>query len=72
MLIVLGLIPGLFQRLEEGLRSFFESFRSPYSHFEMTRNTSHDKLPRPIWLALLGMAVILLSLLSYISNSVSM
>ncbi len=69
VLIAAGLVRGLFQRLEEGMQSFFESFRSPYSPFEMTRNPNHEKLPRPTWLALLGVAMILLGLLSYLSNS---
>ena len=69
VLIAAGLVPGFFQRLEEGMQSFFESLRSPTSPFEMIGNTNHEDLPRPTWLALLGVAVILLGLLSYITNS---
>ena len=68
VLIVLGLIPGLFQRLKEGVQSLSESFRSPFFPVGLSYKTDHEKHSRPTWLALLGLAMILLSLFSYFSN----
>jgi hypothetical protein len=70
VLIVLGLIPGLFQRLKQGTRNFSESFwsPSPFSPVGLSYKTDHEKHSRPTWLALLGLAMILLSLFSYFSN----
>lgn len=71
VLIVFGLVPGLFhglvQGLTEGIRNFHDSvfFQLPMSS---TRHTEYDKLPRPIWLAGLGAALIVLSVLAYVSN----
>ena len=71
-LIVLGVVPGLFQRLKEGVKegiqTFSESLRSPFSPVSVRHKTDHENVSRPISLALLGVAMILLGLLSYFSN----
>jgi len=68
VLIVLGFVPGLFQRLEEGIQEFSESLRSPFTRFALTRKTDKEKLARPTWLALLGVAMILVGLLLHVSD----
>jgi len=72
VLIVLGLVPGLFQRLKEGIKegilTFSELLRSPFSPVGVQRKADNENVARPISLALLGVAMILLGLLSYFSN----
>jgi len=72
VLIVLGLVPGLFQRLKEGIKegihTFSESLRSPFSPVSVRHKADHENVSRPITLALVGVAVILLGLLSYFSS----
>jgi hypothetical protein len=68
-LIALGLLPGLFHGLKEGVRNFSRSFWSPFSSIVgVPHRTDYEKVPGPMWLALVGIAVIFLSLLLYISN----
>jgi hypothetical protein len=54
ILIVLGLVPGLFQGLTDGVRNALESFSSPL------RNRLHGdvRIREPQWLAGVGIALI--------------
>jgi hypothetical protein len=63
-LIAFGLVPGLFQSLQDGIRNFSASISSP---FPMTapHRRDYDKLSRPLWLAVIGVALILASLFMY-------
>jgi hypothetical protein len=67
VLVVLGSVPGLFQRLTEGIRNFRDmvSYGLPVS---LPRHTEYDKLQRPIWLTGLGAVLIVLGVLAYFSN----
>jgi hypothetical protein len=67
VLIVLGLDPGLVDRLKDGVQDVSDSF---YSRFpiRVLHQTDYQKLPRPLWLAVPGPALILLSLFAYISS----
>jgi len=67
VLIALGLVPGLFHGLEDGIRNFADTLRSPFP-ISRTNHTEYDKLPRPLWLSALGTALIALSLLAYWSS----
>jgi hypothetical protein len=64
VLIALGLVPGLFQGLQDGIRNFSASLTSPFPAVPAHRR-DYEKLPRPLWLAVVGLALILISLLTY-------
>ena len=68
VLIVLGLVPGLFQRLQEGIQNLSESLRSPFSRVGVQHKTDHGDSSRSLGLVLLGLGMILLGLLSYVSR----
>ena len=65
VLIVFGLVPGLFDGLAEGVRNFSNSLTSPFHHHHPRR---HEPTHPPIGLALLGCALILLTLLGYLAG----
>lgn len=66
VLVVFGLVPGLFEGLSEGVRNFNDSvsFGSP---MRPRRYTEHYHR-RHVWLAGLGAALIALSVLAYFSD----
>ena len=64
VLIVFGLVPGLFQGLTEGVRNLLNSVSSPLPT-KPRRDKSYD---RPISLAGIGATLIVLSVLAYLSN----
>lgn len=67
--IAVGLIPGLLSRLAEGIQEICDSL-APFSSREPRYRNSYDgkRLPGQIWLAVLGMALIMLSLYAYFSS----
>jgi hypothetical protein len=67
VLVVFGLVPGLFQRLEEGIRNFHDQVSSGFA-VSPPRYTEYDKLRRPIWLAGLGALLIVVGVLAYVSD----
>jgi hypothetical protein len=67
VLIALGFVPGVFQRVQSGIQDFRDSLYSPFPA-RFPHQTDYDNLPRPFWLAGLGLAVILLSLAAYLAN----
>jgi len=72
VLIALGVAPGLFQRLIQGLIHGIQNFRqSLSSRFPMNLAHAHpvpDCSPRPLWLAGVGLTLIVVSVLAYLSN----
>jgi len=65
VLIVFGLVPGPFDRLSEGVRNFSNSLTSP---FHPPHPRRHEPIHPPMGLALLGGAMILLTLLGYLAG----
>ena len=67
VLIVVGLVPGLFRGLTEGVRNIVDSVSSglPISR---PLSAEYEELQAPRWLAGLGAALIVLSVLAYLSN----
>ena len=65
VLIAFGLVPGLFDGLSEGVRNFSNSLTSPFHHPHPRR---HEPTHPPMGLALLGGALILLTLLGYLAG----
>uniref|UniRef100_Q021Z9 Uncharacterized protein n=1 Tax=Solibacter usitatus (strain Ellin6076) TaxID=234267 RepID=Q021Z9_SOLUE len=65
VLIAFGLVPGLFDRLSEGVRNFSNSLTSPFHHHHARR---HEPIQPPMGLAILGGALILLTLLGYLAG----
>jgi hypothetical protein len=67
VLIVVGLVPGLFDRVEDGVQSVSGLF---YSRFpiRVPHQTDYQRLPRPLWLSALGLALILFSLVAYVAS----
>ena len=63
-LIVFGLVPGLLQALAEGVRNFSNSIFSPFAAGP-AHGTEYENIHRPVWLAGLGVALIVLSALGY-------
>ncbi|HCC59060.1 MAG TPA: hypothetical protein DEQ47_17725 [Solibacterales bacterium] len=59
-LILFGLVPDLFNRFVEGVRSL-QQFADP-------PRTSHTPLPQPTWLAGVGALLITAALLAYFSK----
>jgi hypothetical protein len=64
VLIAFGLLPGLFERLSEGVRNFSNHLTSPFSHHPRP----HQPIHPPIGLAVLGFAMILLTVLGYFAG----
>jgi hypothetical protein len=70
MLIVFGLVPGLFQGFAEGVRRALESFQNGNLlavrfHVQPSR---HVAVSQPRWLAAIGAALIAGTLFAYLSN----
>jgi hypothetical protein len=66
VLITLGVVPGLFQGMTDGIHNFRHSL---FSRFPM--NPPHpvpDCSPRPLWLAGMGLSLIVVTGLAYLSN----
>jgi hypothetical protein len=61
LLIVLGLVPGLFQGLTDGVRNALESFSSPLR----SRLNGDGRIREPRWLAGVGIALIAAAMLAY-------
>ena len=51
----------------DGIQNFRDSLYSPFPA-RFLRQTDYESLPRPFWLAGLGVAVILVSLVAYIAS----
>jgi hypothetical protein len=64
VLIALGVVPGLLQALQDAVRNFSASLSSPFPAVP-AHQRDYDKLPRPLGLAVIGLALILISLLTY-------
>jgi len=64
-LIVFALVPGLFHGLTEGVRNFANSMFSPFATGPAPE-TGYENAHGPLWLAGLGIALIMLSVLGYI------
>jgi hypothetical protein len=68
VLIALGLTPGLFQRLTDGIARVILNFRnslwSPVP-IGLTRHAEDEKPHRSLWLAAVGLGLIVLSLVGY-------
>jgi len=70
VLIVAGLVPGLFWGLVDGLATGLQNFKSSISSEWPQRpmiRTGTDK-PDPVWLVAVGALVITLTLLQYLSS----
>jgi hypothetical protein len=65
VLIVLGVMPGLSQSLQDAIRNFSAALSSPFPVEPQRRE--YETLPRPLWLAVVGLGLILVSLLVYSS-----
>ena len=65
ILIVLGVVPGLSQGLQDAIRNFSASLSSPFPM--APQRSDYEKLPRPLWLAVVGVALILISLMRYLT-----
>ncbi len=63
VLIALGLMRGLFQGLTDGIRNFRDALSSQVP-LSPPRHTEYDILQRPLWLAGLGVGLIVLSVLA--------
>ena len=63
-LIAVGLVPGLFHGLMEGVRNFSNSTFSPFA-VGPAPGTGYENVHGPLWLAGLGAALIVLSVLAY-------
>jgi len=67
VLIALGFVPGVLQRVQDGIQNFRDSLYSPFPA-RFPHQTDYESLSRPLWLAGLDLAVILASLVAYIVN----
>jgi hypothetical protein len=65
--LVFALVPGLFQSVMDGIRSFRDSIE-PGSPMRQVRRTGDEDLRKPIWLVVIGAMLIALSLFAYLSN----
>lgn len=66
VLITLGVVPGLLQGLIHGIQNFRQSL---FSRFPMhPPHPVPDCSPRPLWLAGMGLTLIVVSVLAYLSN----
>jgi hypothetical protein len=63
ILIVFGVVPGLFQELREFVRNFCDSLSSPFP----IPSRRHDQTRQPTWLAGLGLALIAATVAAYLS-----
>lgn len=63
VLILFGLVPGLFQKLTEAVRNFSDMLLSPFP----SRPRSYEQARKPNWgLAGFGMAAIVAMVLAYV------
>ena len=71
MLILLGVVPRWFHALteevREGIRNFSDSLSSPLL-VRPDYETKTGKHEQPLWLAVVGLALIALTLMGYFSN----
>jgi hypothetical protein len=67
VLCVLGLVPGLFQRLLNQIEESMENFRSQWTSIYPISPRTTQYEGQPTWLAGLGTALIVLTLLAYFS-----
>lgn len=65
ILLCLGLIPGLFRDLTEGVRNFHNSFSSPYLR-QRRPYWPASEVEQPVWLAGAGAALIVLSIVGFV------
>lgn len=65
--LAFGLIPGLFDSLTEGVRTFRDSvlFGVPVPP---RRSTEAERLQKPLWLAGVGALIVVFSVLAYVLN----
>lgn len=62
ILIVFGLVPGLFQDLADGVRRYSDSFTAGFP----TSPRLYTPIRRPRWLAGLGFLLIVLTIVAYL------
>ena len=70
-LIALGLTPGLFQGLTDGLTRALLNFRNSLSSpvpITPPRHAQDEKAHRSLWIAAIGLGLILLSLFGYLTQ----
>jgi hypothetical protein len=70
-LIALGLTPGLFQRLTDGIARELQNFRNLVSSLvpiTLPRPAQYEKPHRSPWVAGIGLGLILLSLFGYLTK----
>ncbi len=67
VLIALGIVPGLFEAIQEGVRNALETFSSPSPARGWPR-AGADKRSRPLWLAVIGLALLSIGLFAAGSN----
>jgi len=65
VLIVFGLVPGPFQRLSEGVRNFSSTLYSPFPHHARRHA---GEAHQPVGLAVLGVAMLLLTMLGWLAG----
>ncbi len=64
VLIVFGIIPGVFQSTADGVRNFVNLLSAQFPGPERV----HEEFPQPRWLAGVGAALIALTVLAYLSS----
>jgi hypothetical protein len=64
VLILFGIMPGLFQSLVEGVQTSGALLRDPLAR----RPTIPEPIQQPVWLAGLGAALIIFTLLAHLSQ----
>ena len=70
-LIALGLTPGLFQRLTDGVLHGIQNFRNSVSSLvpiTLPRQPEYEKPHRSPWVAGIGVGLIVLSLFGYLTK----
>ena len=67
VLIALGIVPGLFEAIHQGVRHALETFSSPFPARVWPRagDGTHS---RPLWLAAIGLALLSIGLFAARSN----
>jgi hypothetical protein len=65
LLILIGLVPGLFQNLVEGVHRYRDFL---LGSFEGSMRREPDDVQQPAWLMVLGSAIILIALAAYITD----
>lgn len=64
-LVILGLVPGLLSWINRQLQQLGKSFSPSLLDAYRRQGMPYDGLPRPLWLAGLGIALIFVSIIAY-------